>query len=245
MSTGEVTYPPLDTPKRVAENIWIVDSGPMKAMNVILIPVRMTVIRLANGDLVLHSPTRFTPGLRQELEALGPIRHLVAPNSAHWTFMQSWQEQLPQATTWAAPGLRHRGQVKRSGLRLDHDLSPATPIGQPGEIEQVQVHGIGGFREVCLFHPASRSLIVTDLVQHFEAQKLPGWLRPFARLAGSTGNVGRAPVYLRGIVKGKTGARATAERLLALEPERVIFTHGQWFEENATARLRESLRWML
>src|SRR5690554_7177984 len=100
MTHNDVTYPPLDTPKPVGENLWIVDSGPMKAMNVLPIPVRMTVIRLAAGDLVLHSPTRFSPALRQSLEALRPIRHLVAPNSAHWTFMQAWQEQLPDAMTW-------------------------------------------------------------------------------------------------------------------------------------------------
>uniref|UniRef100_UPI002FC73B2C DUF4336 domain-containing protein n=1 Tax=Escherichia coli TaxID=562 RepID=UPI002FC73B2C len=117
----EITYPPLDVPKNVTETLWIVDSGPMKAMGVISIPVRMTVIRLKNGELLLHSPTQHTEKLQGILEEFGPIRHLVAPNIAHWTFMRDWQRHLPDVITWAVPDLRDRGTVKRSGLRVDRD----------------------------------------------------------------------------------------------------------------------------
>jgi hypothetical protein len=34
----------------------------------------MTVIRLAGGDLLLHSPVRLDPGLRRALDAIGPVR---------------------------------------------------------------------------------------------------------------------------------------------------------------------------
>ena len=51
----KTTYPPLDVPKPVTQNLWVVDSGPMRAMGVIPIPVRMTVVRLENGEVLLHS----------------------------------------------------------------------------------------------------------------------------------------------------------------------------------------------
>src|SRR5688500_7590184 len=121
MKPEQITYPPLDVPKAVADGVWIVDSGPIGVLGLPL-PVRMTVIRLATGGLLHHSPTRFSFHLKDELELLAPVEHLVAPNSAHWTFVKEWQSHLPQATTWAAPGLRRRGQVRRSGVRLDHDL---------------------------------------------------------------------------------------------------------------------------
>jgi hypothetical protein len=38
--------------------------------------------------------------------------------------VRSWQEQVPEAVTWAAPGLRERRQVRRSGVRLDRDITP-------------------------------------------------------------------------------------------------------------------------
>ena len=55
MKPEKVTYPPLDVLKRVADNIWIVDSGPLRALGMPL-PIRMTVIKLRDGGLLLHSP---------------------------------------------------------------------------------------------------------------------------------------------------------------------------------------------
>lgn len=241
----DATYPPLDVPKPVAEGVWIVDSGPVNLLGV-PIPVRMTVIRLGSGDLLLHSATRFGLGLKEELEQIGPVRHLVAPNSAHWTFVKEWQNHLPHAVTWAAPGLRQRGQVRRSGVRLDHDLGPSAPSAWGRDLEQVIVPGLGGFAEVALFHKSSRTLVLTDLVQNFEPRKLALLLRPAAYILGVTAPMGKAPIYLRAIVRAKgEKARDAAERLIALQPERVIFSHGHWFENDGTSLLRKSLSWLL
>ena len=159
----KATYPPLDVLKPVAENLWIVDSGPLRRLGVPL-PIRMTVARLDTGEIWLHSPTRFTPVLHAALERLGPVRHLVAPNSAHWMFLQDWQKHCPEALVWAAPGLRDRGTVRRAGLRLDTDLSDTAPEAWEGEIAQKVVSGGLGFREVAFLHCPSRTLLLTDLV---------------------------------------------------------------------------------
>ncbi|WP_152046258.1 DUF4336 domain-containing protein [Aureimonas psammosilenae] len=244
MNDTDVTYPPLDVPKEVAEGVFVVDSGPIRAMGIPL-PVRMSAIRLGNGGLLLHSPTRYSAALHEALERIGPIRHLVAPNSAHWTYLKEWQDHLPQAKTWAAPGLRERGQVKRSGVRLDADLGPGRAEWD-AEVDQVAVPGIGGFCEVALFHKASRTLLLTDLVQNLEPEKLPAPMRVFARLAGNAAPNGRAPAYLRAVIALRGNlAREAARRIVAFEPERVIFTHGAWFETDGAARLRRSLDWLL
>lgn len=100
MPPRQNTDPPLDRPKQVAANVWIVDSGPMMAMGILPLPVRMTIARLADGGLWVHSPTRFFAMLLRQREELGPIRHFVAPNSAHRTFLGEWQTYVPGATTW-------------------------------------------------------------------------------------------------------------------------------------------------
>lgn len=242
---SHVTYPPLDTLKPVAPDLWIVDSGPLRVMGIPL-PVRMTVVRLHDGGLLLHSPTRFTEGLWRELVALGPVRHLVAPNSAHWTMVQDWQQRLDEVTTWAAPGLRERRGVKRSGLRLDRDLDGQGADGWPEALEQIDMPGIGGFHEVCLFHEPSHTLILTDLIQNIEPSKTPALLRPLLRLAGNDAPNGRAPAYLRAVMKARgQPARDAARHLLALRPERVIFAHGAWFNADAAARLAASLDWLV
>lgn len=241
----QVGYPPLDTPKPVAPSVFIVDSLLGGALGRVL-PARMTVFRLPGSGLLLHSPTRHTPGLQCQLEAIGPIRHLVAPNIAHWTFMPGWQRACPKAVTWAAPGLRDRAQVKRSGLRLDHDLSEPAPAAWGGAIALIGVRGGLGFREFAFFHIPSRTLVLTDLILNLEPNKMPAWVRPVARLFGVTEPDGMPPPYLRALFKLKHRAAAQdAQQLLALMPERVVFAHGKWFERDGTAALRRSLRWLL
>ncbi|WP_410218031.1 DUF4336 domain-containing protein [Paracoccus sp. (in: a-proteobacteria)] len=242
----QVTYPPLDTPKPVAADVWIVDSGPLKAMGMLPLPVRMTVFRLQDKSLLLHSPTRFTSDLLWQLTDLGAVRHMVAPNSAHWTMLKDWQQAVPDAVTWAAPGLRDRGQVKRSGLRLDRDLDEHDAEGWPAELERIDIRGIGGFHEICLFHEPSRTMVMTDLIQNLEKPKMPAAVRPLLSLAGNAAPNGRAPGYLRAVVKLKgQSAREAARRLVSLQPERVIFAHGAWFERDGTARLKQSLDWLI
>src|SRR5690349_12115477 len=92
----QAAYPPLDTLKPVAPDIWIVDGAPIHPGGVPM-PVRMTVIRLASGDLFLHSPIRHSPELQTEISRLGPIRHLVAPSFGHWMFLKAWQDANPKA----------------------------------------------------------------------------------------------------------------------------------------------------
>src|SRR4051794_6298556 len=106
--------PTLSTARlsRATDDIWVVDDAPISATGLKL-PVRMTVIRLSNGDLVLHSPVRYSPALRGELERLGAIKYLLAPNIAHWMFLSEWQRELPQVTTFAARALRRAGKFEQ------------------------------------------------------------------------------------------------------------------------------------
>ncbi len=243
---AEVTYPPLDTPKPVADGVWIVDSGPQAVMGFIQLPVRMTVIRLPSGELWLHSPTRFTSALKGALEAIGPIRHLVAPNIAHWTHLKEWQQACPAALTSAAPELRERAAVKKEGLRLDRDLHDPAPPDWAGTIDQIVVPGAGGFREVAFFHTPTRTLLLTDLLVNLEARKLPLATRLFARANGMLAPNGKAPAYLRLMLRLKGAeAREALSRVLAWEPERVVITHGRWFERDGAAGVRRGFGWLV
>jgi hypothetical protein len=244
-SHEDATYPPVDVLKPVAEGLWIVDSGPLTAYGLAL-PLRMTVVRLSSGELWLHSPTRFDGGLKRAMERIGPIRHLVAPDIAHWVHLEDWQRACPEAMTWAAPGLRDRGEVKKSPVRLDRDLSGSPPPEWAGDMDQVVVPGGFGFSEADFFHKASRTLVLTDLVVNIEARKLPALIRPGARLVGVVAPDGKAPLYLRTLVRMRRAeARRAAARMVAWAPERVIFSHGSWFERDGTARLRRAFAWLL
>ena len=67
--------------RELSENIWIVERR--QRFYGLEVGTRMTVIRLADGSLLLHSPVRLRPELRSELDAVGRVRYAVAPNRVH------------------------------------------------------------------------------------------------------------------------------------------------------------------
>ena len=131
-------------------------------------------------------------------------------------------------------------------MRLDRDLPDASPPEWAGEIEQAIIPGAAGFREVAFFHRPSRTLVLTDLIVSLEPDKLPLAARAFAWVTGTLAPDGKAPAYLRLVVKRRrAAARAAVGELVALAPERVIFAHGRWFDRDGAAQLRRSLDWLL
>lgn len=240
-----VAYPPLNTLKPVADSVWIVDGGPLRVMG-LPVPIRMTVIRLSSGVMWLHSPTPHDPELQRAIEAIAPIGHIVAPSVAHWTFVRDWQASCPRAATWAAPGLVRRLPVRRSGIEFDHELGRVAPEAFSADLDQVTLAGGMGVNEVAFLHRRTRTLVLTDLVQNFEPQKLGALARPLVRAAGAMAPDGKAPVHLRLVMRlNRRAAAAAAQRMVDWRPERVIFAHGRWFDRNGAARLRRSLRWLL
>ena len=239
----QATYPPLDEPKLVADGVWIVDSGPINAMGLTL-PVRMTIFRLGDGDLFLHSPTQFSPQLAKAVEKLGRVRHLVAPNIAHWTFLADWQRAYPDAKTWAVPGLRDRTQVRASAVRIDAVLSETAPTEWAGTLDQGIVEAGVGFNEAWFLHRTTRTLVLVDLIENLEPEKLGPVSRLVMRAAAATR--GTTARYLR--VPVRLGGAQTEEAIRAiveLEPERVIFAHGRPFERNGAAKLRSAFAWLI
>jgi hypothetical protein len=73
------------------------------------------------------------------------------------------------------------------------DLGAAPPAPWAADLDQIIVPGGAGFTEVAFFHKATRTLVLTDLVQNLEAAMLPAAVRPFARLAGVVAPDGKAP----------------------------------------------------
>ena len=71
-------------------------------------------------------------------------------------------------------------------------------------------------------------------------------MRLYAKLVGMTAPNGRAPIYVRLIIRaGGGGGGEAAQKLVAWAPERVLFAHGRPFDRDATPALRRSLDWLL
>jgi hypothetical protein len=237
-------YLPLDTPKPVARDIWVVD-GPVIRFYKMPFSTRATIVRLENGDTWLHSPTRWSPDLQARIEGLGPIRHLIAPNWIHYAHIADWQAALPQAQVWAAPGVADRAQSRGVRFRIDHPLTGDAPAAWAGQIDQMIVEGSRLHREAVFFHRISATLILTDLIENFEPARLPWWMRPLARLGGVV-QPGGMPRDIRASFAGHRDLlRAQVQRMIGWAPERVILAHGRCYESDGTARLRRAFSWLL
>lgn len=238
-------YEPLNALKPVAPGLWLVD-GPEVRFYRMGFPTRMVVARLANGDLWLHSPVAYTQWLARDLEVQGRVRHLVSPNWIHYAGIPGWQTAYPNAVAWASPGVRERAASRGVAVRWDRGLGETAPEDWAGEIDQMVVPGSRAHREVVFFHRASRTLILTDLIENFEPRKVGFWSRPLLRAAGVLDPDGKAPADMRmSFFGGRRKLRAAVERMIGWAPDRVILAHGRWYDRDGVGELRRAFRWAL
>ncbi len=236
-------YEPLNTLKPVADNIWLID-GPALSFYGMPYSTRCTVVQLDKGDLWVHSPTLLTDGLRAELDALGPVRHLIAPNWIHYSYVRDWQQAYPAATAYAAPGVAKRAAKKGLPLTFDSDLGQEAEPSWAGQIDQMIVEGSKVHREAVFLHRASATLILTDLIENFETGKLPAWMRPLVWIAGIDDSDGKMPPDMR-LTFRKALLVKSVERMIAWEPQRLILAHGRWYRSDAMGELRRAFRRIL
>ncbi len=67
--------------RQLDHGIWLADRP--QRFHGLEVGTRMTVIRLADGSLLLHSPVELDFELRCEIDRLGRVRLAVAPNRVH------------------------------------------------------------------------------------------------------------------------------------------------------------------
>jgi hypothetical protein len=198
---------------------------------------RMTVIRLPDGGLWLHSPVKLDAETKSAVDALGPVRFLVAPNTMHHLSLGDWAAAYPTAKVLAPAGLRK----KRPDLRIDVELSDVMDVGQSPTLELLLAHGIPNLEEFVFFHRPSRTLLLTDLA--FNIHETPSWLtRTYLKLSGVYGKLG-ATWFLKSMVKDKVALRAWKERVLGWDFERVVPCHGQVLEKGGREAMREAFAW--
>jgi len=192
---------------------------------------RMTAIRLASGGIMLHSPCDISAALAHELSALGPVTHIVLPGNFHHLHATSAQTAFPAAKTWICPGI----EKKRPDLKYDGVLGDVVPADWAGEIDQVLVQGTRIMREVAMYHRASRTLILVDLIENFTDMTpniggaLKIWFKYVLRMWG---NPKPAPEYRIGW-NDRVAAAQSLRRILAWDFQRIVLSHGDLIDRDA------------
>jgi hypothetical protein len=225
--------------RQIAADLWVTErSLHPPGLPFLDIGTRMTAIRLPGGGLFLHSPVEADAATRAEVDALGAVRCVVAPNYVHHLFAGSWKAAYPQARLLAAPGL----PKKRRDLAFDAVLGDDPDPSYAGAIEQIFVQGAPLLSEVAFFHPASRTLLLADLAFHPTAASSPG-LRRWTRLTRVRDGFGPNGL-VRFFIRDRRAMRASLEHILAWDFDRVTVTHGEVLESGGREALRRAYAWL-
>ncbi|MBR0566868.1 GNAT family N-acetyltransferase [Azoarcus sp. L1K30] len=202
------------------------------------ITTRMTVVRLCDGRLWVHSPIAPTPDLVAALDAIGPVGFVVAPNKAHHLFFLPFMQAFPAASGLIAPGLaRKRPDLAGFEVIGAMDAPPWRP-----ELHQIFIDGLPILHETAWFHAPSGTLILTDLLCCFgpDNRGLGGLA---ARLLGVYDRLGMSRT-IRVLVRDKAALANSVDALLALEPRRIVVAHDQVIETDAAHKLAQAFAWL-
>jgi hypothetical protein len=221
---------------RLDDAIWT-DAQPVRIVGMRLC-ANMTVLRLPNSSLLLHSPISMTPERREQIAALGRVAHLYAPNLFHHLHLGEWSEAFPEARV-SAPALLAK---KRPDLRIDRVHGAALEPALDGVVDEVEITGCR-LGESVLFHRASRTLLAADLV-HNIGRPAGLWERVYTRTMGFHDQIALSRVIRWTAFSDRKAARRSIDRVLELPFERLLVGHGAPINADAKQSLRAAFTWL-
>jgi hypothetical protein len=225
-----------DPLREITKNVWVAE-GEARFWGAGL-ETRMTVLRLRDGGLFVHSPICLTPELKAALESVGPVRFVVAPNKYHHLFVGDYPAAFPDARLYAAPGLDR----KRPDLTFHETLTDRAPAEWAEEIDPLVFWALPIFNEVVFLHRPSRTLVTTDLVFNFREIE-SRLLRLAMRLNGAYGRFGPSRL-VRLLTRDRASARESIQQILDWEFDRVVMAHGEIVETEGRKALRGAFAWL-
>lgn len=198
---------------------------------------RMTVLRLADGSVLVHSPVPFDVAVKDAIDAIGPVRFIVAPNLYHHLFVGDAARAWPDAAIVAPAALRK----KRKDLAIAADVE-SPPAAWKGTVDVFPIAG-SMLGETVLLHRPTGTLVSADLVENFSSME-HAITRAYLKLGGLYGTPGWHRM-MRFVYRDKKAARASLEAMLDQPLERVVVAHGEPILEHPKDTLQQALAFLL
>lgn len=200
------------------------------------IGARMTVIDLTGkGDLFIHSPLKPNRHMLEQINALGSVRQVVAPNCWHHLFVQKFKDSFPEAVYFGAPGL----QKKKPSFEFDGDIENHKTYGWNPYLQHHVLQGCPQLNEVVFYHPSSKTLIVTDLGLHI-CDDHPFWTRLAFKLQGTLNTFGWTKIEKALLIKNTADFQQSIEEILKWPFEQVILCHGRPIRQQGRALFKKA-----
>jgi len=192
---------------------------------------RMTVAR-RGGELWLHSPIEISAELRAEIESLGAVTRIVAPNNFHYLHLEEAAQMFPAATIFATPAVVKKLKIEAQAPEKSGD----------GNLQALRFRGNRAAQETVFFHVPSRTLILTDL--SFNLHDFPtAWAKLAAKIYGADRGFGPSRL-MKLTTRNKAAARQSIRKILSWDFERIVFSHGAILEENGKEQFQRAWSWL-
>ncbi len=202
---------------------------------------RMTVVRLPDHRLWIHSPVRLLPGDQAELDALGEPSYVVAPNRKHYLYLEGFHNLYPKAKLYGAPQLGRKLEKLFPKIKLNAELESQTPKEWNEVFDQHLIEGSPVFQEVVFLHKPSKTLITTDLLYRMGSVK-PGIIRRAIRLLGFNKPRGLFSEWFMPIPIDARKLGESIEYILDWDFEHIIMAHGDSVRHQGKAVLQKAYR---
>jgi hypothetical protein len=219
-----------------ANELWVAEM-PSKLLGVEF-GARSTLVRLSDGSLWVHSPIQLSDELRRNVEELGPVRAIIAPNKMHYAYLESWIKAYPEAAVFIAP------DFKRAVSTTPKVLSDAVEPLWQDVLQQTVLRGSGLVQEVDFYHPRSKTLILTDLAFNIPTSQRPLMQKMAAKIIGVRDGFSPSRTFQM-TTSDKAVLRDTLHKVLEWDFQRIIVAHGDIVENNGPQVLREAFAWTL
>jgi hypothetical protein len=217
--------------RRIADDVMLM-SFPWRALGIDF-RRNVTLLRLANGRVVVHSTAPFIEENIAAIRRFGEPGWLVEATLMHDTFAKEGRAALPNI-----PYLAPDGFAEATGVQTEPLMPP--PQEWDGEIEVLKIEGVR-LNEHALFHRRSRTLVVADLFFSFPAETC-GWPRFFMQHVMRLPRLfGISSFYRRLIIQDKMAFARSMHALLNLDFERIIVAHWKPVEINPRRAVEQAL----
>lgn len=197
------------------------------------LPRRMTVVRLADGRLVIFSAIALDEDGMTSLEAYGTPAFLIVPSAIHRLDARIWKDRYLDLKVIAPQGALHKAEevVVVDATSVDFDDPDVTLTAVPGTQAQefaLQVTSAGGV-----------TLVLNDLVGNIHDERgFAGWLLRLMKFAGDEPHIPR-PVKSK-LVEDKDALRDQLLRWAELSSlKRILVSHGSPIEDDPAGVLRQ------
>lgn len=218
------------------DQIWTVDY-PIKYAGC-RFNARMSIIRLDDRKLLLHSPCSIDADMAKAISRLGEVSYIVAPGSFHHMYVAQAQGRYPSAETYICPGIER----KVPSLRFDWILGTRSPAVWTDTIDQALIRGSRYMWEVAMLHKPSKTLLLVDAIENFTDQTANvNWqVKAWWKLVFRMWNQPRpAPEYQLGW-KDRSAARASLNGILEWDFDKIVLSHGDNIIDNAKETARQA-----